>query len=79
MKHKVLSIFISVMIFGIAASGSAYAQNVPFDSGGGGKTIYGPWKKVSNGLLSSTCFRTVYYKNGSTAQQRKWISFGLKC
>lgn len=79
MKNKLLSILISGMIFCIAASGSAYAQNVPFNAGGGGKTIYGSWKKVQNGFISITCYRTVYYQNGNTAQQSKWIPFGTKC
>lgn len=79
MKNKALSILISGIIFSVVASGSVYGQNVSFDAGGGGKTIYGPWTKVQNGFISITCYRTVYYKNGSTALQNKWIPFGSKC
>ncbi|WMY72949.1 hypothetical protein RHD99_15925 [Buttiauxella selenatireducens] len=78
MKSKILSVILPGLIFGVLASGSAYAQNMPFDAGGGGKTIYGPWKKFP-GLLSVTCHRTVYYKNGDQKRQTKLVFLGAKC
>lgn len=78
MKSKILSVILPGFIFGVLVSGFAYAQNVPFDAGGGGKTIYGPWKKVQS-MVSITCYRTVYYKNGDKKQQSKYILFGTKC
>ncbi|GDX08051.1 hypothetical protein [Buttiauxella sp. A111] len=79
MKNKILSVILPGLIFGVLVSGSAYAQNMPFDAGGGGKTIYGPWRKVPTGLFGSVCFRTIYYKNGSKKEQQKWIPIGFKC
>lgn len=79
MKNNLIAIIVSAIVFGIAASGHAHAQNVPFDASGGGKTIYGPWKKVQHGFISITCYRTVYYKSGNTKKQSKWIPFGTKC
>ncbi|GDX08052.1 hypothetical protein [Buttiauxella sp. A111] len=79
MKSKILSVILPGLIFGVLASGSAYAQNMPFDAGGGGKTIYGPWKKTQNGFLSITCKRFVYYKNGNKKLESKHILFGTKC
>ncbi|WMY72946.1 hypothetical protein RHD99_15910 [Buttiauxella selenatireducens] len=78
MKSKILSVILPGLIFGVLASGSAYAQNMPFDAGGGGKTIYSPWIKVS-GFYSATCYRMVYYKNGDQKRQSKRIFLGTKC
>ncbi|WMY72948.1 hypothetical protein RHD99_15920 [Buttiauxella selenatireducens] len=79
MKSKILSVIIPGLIFGVLASGSAYAQNMPFDAGGGGKTIYGPWKKITYPFVSAECKRTVYYKNGSKKTETKHILFFAKC
>ncbi|WMY72947.1 hypothetical protein RHD99_15915 [Buttiauxella selenatireducens] len=79
MKSKILSVILPGLIFGVLASGSAYAQNMPFDAGGGGKTIYGPWKKYPFGFTSIICKRTVYYKSGNTKVESKHITFFGKC
>ncbi|WMY72950.1 hypothetical protein RHD99_15930 [Buttiauxella selenatireducens] len=77
MKKVLLSLLVSGVILG--ATLPVQAQNMPFDAGGGGKTIYGPWKKSPTGLFGYVCSRTIYYKSGSKKVEQKWIPLGFKC